>query len=167
VCSSDLIGRTNEESVFDLTGALTERNLALALRTLKDLLDQGNPPLMVFAMIAREIRLLFQAKLLIDSGRLGAFQRGMDYGRFQKVVLPAVKKLSADGQDSIALAGQHPFVVFQALKHAERFSREELTGFLELLVRTDLALKSTGQDPRLLLERALIRICGNKDAKAS
>lgn len=158
-----VIGRTKEESVFDLTGALTGRNLVLALKSLKDLLGQGNAPLMVFSMIAREVRLLFQAKLLIDSGRLGAFQRGMDYGRFQKAVIPAIKKLSADGEDSIALAGQHPFVVFNALKHAERFSRAELAGFLELLVKTDLALKSTGQDPRLLLERVLIAICGNKN----
>lgn len=161
-----VIGRTKEESVFDLTGALGERNLAVALRTLKELLDQGNPPLMVFAMIVREVRFLLQAKLLIASGRLREFQRGMDYGRFQKTVVPALKGLAGNGEDSIALAGQHPFVVYQALKHAERFNRAELTGFLELLVRTDLALKSTGQEPRLLLERVLITVCGSR-AKAS
>jgi DNA polymerase III subunit delta len=156
-----VIGRTKEDSVFDLTGALGERNLTLALRTLKELLDQGSPPLMVFSMITREIRFLFQAKLLIASGRLGSFQPGIDYGRFQKSVYPAVKALAGDGEESIALAGQHPFVVYQALKHAERFTSAELAGDLELLVRTDLALKTTGRENRLLLERVLITVCGS------
>ncbi|MHB9097817.1 MAG: DNA polymerase III subunit delta [Syntrophales bacterium] len=155
-----VIGRTKEESIFDLTGALTGRNLTVALRTLQDLLDQGEPALKVFSMIVREIRLLFQAKLLIASGRLGAFQSGMDYGRFQKTVYPAVRTLAGEGQETIALVSQHPFVVYQALNGAGRFTRADLAGYLELLVRTDLALKTTGHDPRLLLERVLIQVCG-------
>ncbi|OHE33400.1 MAG: DNA polymerase III subunit delta [Syntrophus sp. RIFOXYC2_FULL_54_9] len=155
-----VVGRTKEDTVFGLTGALSGRNLVLALNTLHELLDQGLHPQMIMTMIVREIRFLFQAKLLIASGRLGAFQPNMDYGRFQKAIHPAVKQLSGDGKEGIAIASQHPFVVYQALKNAGRFTRAELTGYLDLLVRTDLALKSTGQDPRLLLERILIAVCG-------
>lgn len=155
-----VVGRTKEDTVFNLTGALSGRNLSLALRTLHELLDQGLHPQMIMTMIIREIRFLFQAKLLIASGRLGTFQPNMDYGRFQKTVHPAIKQLSSDGTETIAIASQHPFVVYQALKNAGRFTRAELTDFLDLLVRTDLALKTTGQDPRLLLERILIAVCG-------
>jgi DNA polymerase-3 subunit delta len=157
-----LIGRTREETVFELTGALGERRLLPALRSLKALLEQGNPPLMVLAMIVREIRFLLQAKLLLASGRLTGFAPGMDYGRFQKSLHPAVKALAEVGEAGIPLAGQHPFVVYQALKNAGRFTRGELADGLELLVRTDLALKTTGQEPRLLLERLLIRLCGHR-----
>ncbi len=83
-----VIGRTKEDTVFDLTGALSGRNLILALKTLHELLDQGLHPLMIMTMIIREIRFLFQAKLLIASGRLGAYQPNMDYGRFQKAIHP-------------------------------------------------------------------------------
>ena len=31
---------------------------------------------------------------------------------------------------------------------------------VSMLVRIDLALKSTGQEPRLLLERFLLAVCG-------
>ena len=117
---------------------------------------------MIFSMIAREIRFLFQANLLIASGRLGAYQPNMDYGRFQKAILPALKQLTADGEEPIAIVSQHPFVIYQALKNAGRFTRAELTGYLDLLVRTDLALKTTGQAPRLLLERVLIAVCGSR-----
>lgn len=157
-----VVGRTKEDTVFALTGALSGRNLVLALRTLHELIDQGLHPQMIMTMIVREIRFLFQAKLLIDSGRLGAFQPNMDYGRFQKAVHPAVKQLSGKGTDTIAIASQHPFVVYQALKNAGRFTRAELAGYLDLLVRTDLALKTTGQDPRLLLERILIAVCKSR-----
>ena len=108
------------------------------------------------------IRFLLQAKLLLASGRLTGFAPGMDYGRFQKSLHPAVKALAEVGEAGIPLAGQHPFVVYQALKNAGRFTRGELADGLELLVRTDLALKTTGQEPRLLLERLLIRLCGHR-----
>ena len=158
-----VIGRTKEDTVFELTGALSGRNLILGLKTLHELLDQGLHPLMIMTMIVREIRFLFQANLLIASGRLGAYQSNMDYGRFQKAILPALKGgLTADGDEPIAIVSQHPFVIYQALKNAEHFTRVELTGYLDLLVRTDLALKTTGQDPRLLLERVLIAVCGNR-----
>ena len=154
-----VIGRTREETVFDLTGAISGRNLTAALGTLKDLLDQGSPPLMIFSMIVREIRFLLQAKLLLASGRMKAFSATMDYGRFQKAVYPSLKQGGAEGEAQVDLISQHPFVVYQSLKNAERFSRTELVGYLEMLVKIDLALKSTGQDARLLLERFLISLC--------
>ena len=116
---------------------------------------------MIFSMIVREVRLLFQAKLLIGSGGLSGFSADMDYGRFQRTVHPALKTL-ASGEGALAIASQHPFVVYQALKNAGRFGREELASCLELLLRTDLALKTTGRDPRLLLERVLIALCGSR-----
>jgi DNA polymerase-3 subunit delta len=157
-----VIGKTKEDTIFALTAALSGRNLTLALQTLHELLDQGLHPLMIMTMITKEIRFLFQAKLLIASGRLGSYSPEADYGRFQKAVYPAVRKLAGDGNESIALLSQHPFVVYQALKNAGRFASAELIGYLELLVRTDLALKTTGQEPRLLLERFLIGVCGSR-----
>jgi len=154
-----VIGRTKEDTVFDLTGALTARNLTAALRALKDLLDQGSPPLMIMAMITREIRFLLHAKLLLASGRLKAFSANMDYGRFQKAVYPSLKQGVGVGEEQVDLVSQHPYVVYQSLKNAGRFTRSELAGYLEMLVRIDLALKSTGQEPRLLLERFLLAVC--------
>jgi DNA polymerase-3 subunit delta len=154
-----VVGRTKEETVFDLTGALAARNLAAALRALKDLLDQGSPPLMIMAMITKEIRFLLHAKLLIDSGGLKGFSANMDYGRFQRTVYPSLKPGAGEGEEHVDLASQHPYVVYQSLKSAGRFTRSELANFLEMLVRIDLALKSTGQEPRLLLERFLLAVC--------
>ena len=162
-----VIGRTKEETVFDLTGALASRNLPASLRALKDLLDQGEPPLKVFSMIVREIRLLLQAKLLLASGRLKAFSADMDYGRFQKAVYPSLKQGAEEREEQVDLVSQHPYVVYQSLKNAVRFTRSELAEFLEMLVRIDLALKSTGQEPRLLLERFLLAVCKSIQGRES
>jgi DNA polymerase III subunit delta len=154
-----VIGRTKEDTVFDLTGALSGRNLTAALRTLKDLLDQGSPPLMIFSMIVREIRFLLQAKLLLASGRMRAFSASMDYGRFQKAVFPSLKQAAGAGEEQVDLVSQHPYVVYQSLKNAGRFTLSELARYLEMLAGIDLLLKSTGQDARLLLERFLLAVC--------
>ncbi len=161
-----VVGQTREGTVFDLTGAISGRNLTAALHALGELLDQGVPPLMIMAMVTREIRFLLHAKLLLASGRLKAFSANMEFGRFQKTVYPSLKPGAGDGEGQVDLVFQHPFVVFQALKNADRFTRAELAGYLEMLVRIDLALKSTGQDARLLIERFLLAVC-RANVKAS
>ena len=60
---------------------------------------------------------------------------------------------------SLTFPSKCPFLLFS---RAERFTRAELIDYLDLMVRTDLALKTTGQEPRLLLERFLIRVCGSR-----
>jgi len=148
-----VIGKTREETVFNLTAAMVEKNLAASLTILKDLLDQGDHPLMILAMFAREIRILLQAKLLLEAGSLVMYKAGMEYGRFQKTLFPEIKK-------KLGTTTPHPYVIYQGLNHAGRFSRESLIRYLNRLVDIDLAMKSTSKDARLLLERFLVQICG-------
>lgn len=151
----DVTGRTKEDSIFDLTSALTEKNLGKALLTLKELLDQGVHHLMVMTMIIREIRLLIHAKIFLRSKNLPSFHPEMDYNQFQKTVYPAVKEYSKGSM----LVGQHPYVIYNALKNSGRFSYEELGGYLETLIDVDITLKTTGKNPKLILERLLADIC--------
>ena len=147
-----VIGKTREESVFNLTDALSRKNLQGALVVLGDLLDQGDHPLMILAVLARQIRTLLQAKLLLETGARIPFKAGTDYGAFQKTLFPAVK-------ERLDAAAPHPYVMYQALGFAGGFSRDALIRYLEMLVDLDLAIKSTGKDPRLMLERFLIEVC--------
>jgi DNA polymerase-3 subunit delta len=133
------------------------------LLTLKNLLEQGVNHLPILTMITREIRFLLQAQLLIRSGRLTAFDPAMDYGRFQKVLYPLIKSRAADGgkknAEKTGLTGQHPYVVYNALKNSGRFSYETLLKHLESLSELDRAFKTTAQDPKLALERFIVRVC--------
>jgi DNA polymerase III subunit delta len=55
-----------------------------------------------------------------------------------------------------------PFPVFQTLKKADRFSHAALCAAMLDLSATDRKMKSTGQDPRLLLEAFLMRLCAGR-----
>jgi DNA polymerase-3 subunit delta len=160
-----VIGRTRDDTVFDLTEALVGKDLRKALASLGDLLYQGVHHLVILAMITREVRFLFHGKLFLDAGRIAGFRADMDFGAFQRAVYPAVKGLEAELGKGKSLASQHPYVVFNALRNSTRFSYGELMGHLERVLAVDTAMKSTGQDPRLLLERLLIEICGHAGTK--
>lgn len=155
-----LAAETKEYTVFDLTGALAERDAARALKALDALFRKGEPPLMIFAMVVREIRHILHARIFIDRGLAGSFTGNMDYRTFQRSVYPDLKNLAAaGGKKDKGFLGQHPYVVFQALRHTLKFSREEAASFFDHLARMDLEMKTTGKDPAILLERFLIDVC--------
>jgi len=155
-----VVGKTREDSIFDLTTALAEKNATAALSSLKALLDQGTHHLMILTMISREIRLLLQASILVRSGKLPKLTPNMEYGSFQKNIYPAVTSLTPDAsrKDDL-LVNKHPFVVYNALRNCSRFSYPVLLNYLDDLLDMDRAMKSSTTDPQLLLERFLIKAC--------
>jgi len=157
---AEVVGKTKEDSIFDLTTALSEKNQLAALQALKVLLDQGLHHLMILTMIVREIRFLLQAKILVNSGKLPKFNSAMEYGWYQKNIYPAINGLADNftGQEGI-LISQHPFVIYNALRNSSRFSYQALIGCLDELLEIDRGFKSSAKDPQLLLENFLIKAC--------
>ncbi len=158
-----VIERAKEDSIFDLTSALAGKNLKRALLSLNDIQDGGVHYLVILTMVYREIRLLLHAKIFLRSKRLSSFYPEMDYNRFQNSVYPEIKKLADQsgertGEKSGGFASQHPYVIYKALRNSVRFSFENLVEHLGGLADADLILKTTGKNPRLVLERLLIDI---------
>ena len=71
----------------------------------------------------------------------------------------APKKSAAETDLFVAKKGTHPYVVFKSFETAEKFTEDELARALDLLLDADLRLKSTGQNPRLIVEVAALAIC--------
>jgi DNA polymerase-3 subunit delta len=58
-------------------------------------------------------------------------------------------------------AGAVPFFLLGQLRWAaEKTPRPRVAGAIDAVFRTDLALKSSGGDPRILLERLVVELCG-------
>ncbi len=57
----DVVGKSRIYSVFNLINAIGEKRLEKALLILKKMLNDGEPPLMILAMIARQFRLMTRA----------------------------------------------------------------------------------------------------------
>lgn len=157
----EAVGRTKEDDIFALTNALSEKNQLAALDALKNLLDQGNPHMLILTMITREIRLLLQARTLVDSGKLPKFSHSMEYGWFQNGLYPAFNALNTSGVKREGLIfGQHPYSVYNALRNCVRFTTDRLIALTEELLKLERSLKTSGtSNPRLLLENFLIKSC--------
>ena len=59
----------------------------------------------------------------------------------------------------IAKNPKNSYPVYQVLIKSERFTKNKLCEALEALSETDLLLKSSRQDPKLILEKLIMRIC--------
>lgn len=156
----EAVGRTKEDDIFALTNALSGKNERAALEALQSLLRQGVHHLMILSMMVREVRLLLQARALVDSGKLPPVGSDMGFPAFQKRIYPLLTQLKADGiGPKEGIFSQRPFVAYNALQHCAGFTAERLTGMLNDLLEMDIAFKSSGGDPRLLLERFLMKSC--------
>jgi DNA polymerase-3 subunit delta len=156
----EAVGRTKEDNIFVLTNALVEKNQLAALDALKNLLDQGTHHLIILSMIVREIRLMLQARILMDSGKLPKFNQKMDFNLFQKVIYPTFGKLNASaGKCKWLIFSEKPYPVYLTLRKCLNFNSSRLVGLLDELLEIDIAFKSTQIDPQVLLEIFLIKAC--------
>jgi len=127
---------------------------------LRALLDQGLHHLMILTMIVREIRLLLQARILVNSAKLPKINNNMEYGWFSKNIYPRLSELAGTmALPKDFLINKHPFVIFNALRNCGRFSYPVLVGYLDDLLDIDRAMKSSATAPQLLLENFLIKAC--------
>jgi len=165
----DLVTKSDFEDIFDLTRAVSQRSLPLALSTLKSIMKKvgkndkdGNPPIKIHFMLARQIRLLLQAKLLIEKGYLKPESSLSNYDSFQQQVL---KKLSPQLIDMLPeskqsnLLKQSPYPMYITIQQAKNFTVNELIRAMERLLEADIQLKSGSLTPELVVEMLVIDLC--------
>jgi DNA polymerase III subunit delta len=188
ITDADVTGvlqRTRKDPIFEFTNAVADRDLSASLFFMKSLLDDGMHPLQLLAAAANQIRRLLLAKDFIIRDRGRSWSARMTFPQFKAGPFKAIRADDAasasrmDAWDSVlnpsvggkkrkkvassdlvlAKNPKSPFPVYQTLKKADRFSIEALTSAMIDLSETDVRMKSTGQDPRMLLERFLIGLC--------
>ncbi len=146
-----------ESSVFDLVDAIGQRDATRALSVLPDLLPASGAQgaaMPLLAMIARQLRLIWQAKAL-SAARLS---------------LEDARGLPPEWEDK--LPGEHNFFAstsgrrFLVRKYGEQarnFTDAQLVRAMLRVYETDLALKGQSKerlDDRLALETLIVALCG-------
>jgi DNA polymerase III delta subunit len=143
-----------ESWIFDFTGALAAGNAALAVPRLRDLLAQGDHPLRLLAMIAREVRLLLAARDCLEGPLAGKWRGSISFPVFQNRLLPEL------GDFAEATFGKmHPFRVYKYLGDAARMPTARLRRALIALSELDAKFKSSRGDPSILLETFVLDLC--------
>lgn len=129
----NLVAHTREHSVFELTRAVSQRDLSKSLLALHQLLSQGEAAIKVSFMITRELRMILRLK--------AALQDGTSHNE-----LPS-------------LLGVSPFAIKDYLRAADRFNMRELVQAMHMAFEIDWRLKSSRLPPELIIEPLLWSIC--------
>lgn len=145
--------------IFDLTRAIGEHDALGALAQLGRLMGQGEHPLKILGTIASEVRRLLAARQLLDGDLRPYWKRGVSYQQFQQIA----------AKSAIPMLTRSPYADYMCLQRAEQFAMAELVGHMEALFDTDLRLKSSGGQPRLVMEKLILGMClgGRREAPQS
>jgi DNA polymerase-3 subunit delta len=184
--AQDLLKRSKQDPIYELSGALAERNLENALFFTGTLLANAMFPLQIMATIVNQLRRLILAKSFIMTLPRGSFQGNMDFNRFKTQIMPLVKdhdqnvqkrvlaretalsdppaegkkekKIKAETDLILAKNPNSPYPVYLLFINANRYRYDELIRAYETACHADIRLKSTGENPKLVLDDLLIRI---------
>ncbi|MFZ5994438.1 MAG: DNA polymerase III subunit delta [Thermodesulfobacteriota bacterium] len=148
-----VVKREREEPIYELTGAFGDRDAEKALSSLGLLLDQGYLPLQILAALTKQIRRLLLARWALDTsldflGKGDVTYQGIQQG------LAGLKK---EGKIPRELEKLSPYPLFLLLKQARGFQIEHLVQCMSELLKVDMALKSGGIAPKLLLEDLILK----------
>ena len=135
--------------VFDLLKAIADREPVQALGHLARLLAQGDHPLKLLGTIISEVRRLLAARQLMEGEMRGRWHKGMVYAQFQQSVL----------RNGPPLLTQNPYRDYMTFKNAENFTTAGILRTLQRIHQTDLRLKSSGNPPRMTMEKLILEMC--------
>jgi DNA polymerase-3 subunit delta len=156
---SAICSRNKTARAFALGDALGDRDLPRLLKRLDEELwetkfdSQKSEIGLLYGLIGK-IRALLLLKEMLREGWL---KPEMDYSRFKTQLerVPA-EKLPADRRfNPLAL---NPYVLYKALPQIKKYSQGELVRAMDLLLRCNQRLVSSGLDEALVLQQALVQI---------
>jgi DNA polymerase-3 subunit delta len=127
-----VVGKYRVESVFAFLDSMKAESLGRTVKSISRLIDAGEEPVFLMAMLIRRVLLLMQMKALSQERREGS--RGT--GRPETEI--------------------NPYIFRIVERQAGFFEYEELDLLLENLIWADALLKSSKIEPRIVLEEAFL-----------
>jgi DNA polymerase-3 subunit delta len=128
VCQSSQL-----HSIFMLSDAIGTRRIVQAFSVIDSLLHQGEPPLVIFGMIVRHLRLLWSIRLLV--------QQDSNLVHIAKTLHLPLR------------------VCRQLVDQSRLFSAERLRRLFTAAVEADVAFKTTNKPPKAVLEGLILDLC--------
>ena len=156
-----LASPSREAEAYQLPDAVTAGDLTRALGCLRRLLAQRIEPLAVMESLTRRMRFLLQAKELLEKGTI---RPGPGYPAFMQALSKLPQALREAFPDKkrrkrYSIFAQHPYVIYQICRGAQRFSLERLRRNLDRVVMADAELKGGRRSRSEALEDLVISLC--------
>lgn len=154
---NEIVGRTRQEALFELTDALGKKDLARSLLIAERLGENGIHPLAVIATLKNYTRNLLLFRALQGQPENG-YSPSASPALFQREILPRLKQKEEWKKE---LTG-HPYALFMQFKTAAGFSPGTLKNWLELVLAADMRLKGSPVDPETIVQHLLTRMLKGK-----
>ncbi len=120
-------------SIFALTDAVGMRQIGQAFSVIDGLLHQGEPPLVIFSMIVRHLRLLWSLKELVGKG-----ENANDSAKTLRLPMRVCRQLASQ---------------------CRQFSGQRLHQLYTMALEADVAFKTTNKPPKAVLEDLILTLC--------
>jgi len=130
---SEVVAVTRTAEIFEFTDAIAQRDLVASVRLLDEMLEQGQKGTSINAMVARQMRQIWQVKV--------GESRGLNKNEIAQA------------------AGMNPFFVDRYRQLARKFSTRQLRRAMVTTLETDRRLKSSRLSDRVILEQMVMTIC--------
>ncbi|UCG51281.1 MAG: DNA polymerase III subunit delta [Candidatus Latescibacterota bacterium] len=130
---ASVVGKYRTENLFSFLDQLGRKDHADLIRKLHRILDGGEEPVFVLAMLIRRILQLLHVRLLLDESGVAG----------RKIIEKMGGRVS-------------PYQVTILLDQAKYFGREELETYLTNLRWADVKIKTSAAHPRSLIETSLV-----------
>ena len=164
-----IVTRSKQAKAFALGDALGKRDLPETLRVLdSEMWDIRNRITkekssigLLYGLIGKVRTMLFLKEMIAarwvkdefsdgDRGAYSRFKAQLDKAPAED--LPADKRLNP--------LAMNPWMLYVALPHARNYSRDELVRAMDLLLKSNLRLVTSGTDEAVVLQQALVEIVG-------
>jgi len=159
----ELVPLSRAGVIFELSNALATRDLELALKLVRRLLDQGESAIgILLVAILPTIRNLLLAKDLMERHRLPR-----PYSPFQ--FISAINRLPAEATDHLPRKKDgsiNAYALGIAAQHAHRFGTGQLIEAMQACLEANLQLVTTQLDHELVLTEVVVKLLGRNAVAA-
>ena len=159
----ELVPLSRAGVIFELSNALATRDLELALKLVRRLLDQGESAIgILLVAILPTIRNLLLAKDLMERHRLPR-----PYSPFQ--FISAINRLPAEATDHLPRKKDgsiNAYALGIAAQHAHRFETGQLIEAMQACLEANLQLVTTQLDHELVLTEVVVKLLGRNAVAA-
>jgi DNA polymerase-3 subunit delta len=138
---ADVVGAARGYTIFDLQTAIGKRNMDAALRIVRRMIESGETPQMIIAMLTKYFAVLWRIRELLG--------------------------LKSSEADIASRVGIPPYHLKNYLEAAPRFSEGHMADALAILLKADVQLKSTSPDPSELVEMLMYSLIRDVSAEES
>jgi len=162
-----ICSRNKSARAFALGDALGDRNLPQLLRRLDEELwemkfDKGRSEIGLLYGLIGKVRAMLLLKEMLNEGWI---KPEADYTRF-KTQLERIPADQVPGDKRFNPLALNPYILYKALPQAKKYSQKELIRAMDLLLKCNLRLVSSGLDEALVLQQTLVQIVTPQAAAA-